>query len=166
MIITTSYSPKSFLDLNYTINNQKFSPNKFLIILIGITVFNISLQYFHNKQPIYIALTPLIVLFVIIILIKRRIKKNIMKIYYETPRLSEAVNFEITDSHLIISGSSFKSDLKWNEIHKITYTKNWILIWQNSIVANGLSMSDSTPEFIEELSKKIKLHSIRFKHDI
>ncbi len=165
MKISTSYTPESFIDLNKTITKKKFSINLYIILLSTFTAFNVLFQYFYNKNPAYIALIPVIILFVIIFLLKRRIKKNILKIYNETPRLSESINFEILENGLTISGKSFQSELKWNEVHKITFTKNWILIWQNSLAANGINMVDATPEFIEKLKEMIKLHLIKSKFD-
>lgn len=84
-----------------------------------------------------------------------------MKVFKETPRLSESISYEILDNSLIVSGKSFQSEFKWSEVHKITFTKNWILIWQNSLVANGINMADSTPQFVEKLKEIIELHSIK-----
>ncbi|RYE01894.1 MAG: YcxB family protein [Sphingobacteriales bacterium] len=56
--------------------------------------------------------------------------------YVANTRISETITYGFFPEHLAITGESFQSTLTWHKVHKVSRSKNWILIWQNAQIAN------------------------------
>ncbi|MBL0183120.1 MAG: YcxB family protein [Chitinophagaceae bacterium] len=52
------------------------------------------------------------------------------------------MEYRFDGSNLVIKGESFKSELSWDKIPKVTQTKNWLLIWQGGQIANAIPKRD------------------------
>jgi uncharacterized membrane protein (DUF485 family) len=57
-------------------------------------------------------------------------------------RIKEKIEYEFQDNQFIIRGESFNAQLSWDKIHKVTTTKKWLFIWQNSQHANAIPKKD------------------------
>lgn len=74
MKINTRYTIESYIDLNKTITNLKFPLKLYLIIISLASVISSMVQFYQNKQPVYIAIIPILFLITIVFLLKLRVK--------------------------------------------------------------------------------------------
>lgn len=65
-------------------------------------------------------------------------KKN----YNSNQRISEIMKYKFDDSEICIEGESFNSTLIWNKVHKVSESKDFILIWQSSQTVNAIPKRD------------------------
>ncbi|MEI9957623.1 MAG: YcxB family protein [Ferruginibacter sp.] len=102
-------------------------------------------------------IVPIVMLSVTPLLTYFTAKKN----YNSNQRISEAIEYQFEKDNLIIKGESFNSQLSWDKIYKVTQTKNWILIWQNSQIANPILKRDIWEGEIESLKVILNGHGVK-----
>ena len=157
MKIETKLSFKEYLRLMFLLTYKK----PFMVFLsgIGVIMFIGSLFYFLgikvpvDKPPYF----QLIFGFSIIALLPFSIYRSAKKNFSSSGRLQEKITYEFLEDAIRITGESFNSELTWEKIYKITELRNWILIYQNRLVANIIpkkSFGNSLGEFKEEVKKR------------
>lgn len=139
MIIKTKLSEKEFISASLaTIWSRKFS-KAFLVIFVLVIAINISTATF-TKNPVTTVipniLPPVLIFGIFFFVFRYSFKKAYQKNY----RASENIEYNFTDTHILITGESFNSEMTWNKIYKVTKTKNWLLIWQSSQIANAIPL--------------------------
>jgi uncharacterized membrane protein len=76
--------------------------------------------------------------------------------YKNNKMIREEICYEFDKETISISGETFNSTMKWDQIFEITFSKSWLLIWQNSQVANAIPRRDITNEQIETIKDLVK----------
>jgi hypothetical protein len=102
-----------------------------LIMLITAILYFLGVPIPFDNAPYF----PLIFGFFIILLpyfLYRNSKKN----FSSHARLHEEITYEFTEEKISITGETFKSEMDWTKLYKIEEMSNWILIYQNRIIAN------------------------------
>lgn len=61
------------------------------------------------------------------------------------------IDYAFLDSSLKISGAAFNAEINWTNIQKTTQTRNWVLIWQTSQLANPIPKSELRPNDLEQI---------------
>lgn len=64
------------------------------------------------------------------------------KTYSTDGRVSEKIDYSFDNEEVVATGESFNSRLTWDKIHSITENKDYILIWQNRLVASVIPKRD------------------------
>lgn len=72
-------------------------------------------------------------------------------------RMTEPISYEFDATNIHIKGESFNSTLTWAKIHKVTETKDFVLIWQNKIVANAIPKRDFTDENLQAFKQLVRM---------
>lgn len=75
-----------------------------------------------------------------------------------SPRLTESITYEFTMETLKITGESFSSEMNWDKVYKVKELKDWILIYQNRMVAN-LIPKESFDNNLSEFKSIVEKHS-------
>lgn len=139
MTVKTKLSEKDFTKASLTIIwSRPFSKIAVIIFLVilGFNMFG-SVSSSPIKLIVPTLVPPLIIFGIFFLVFRYSIKKS----YQKNQRASETITYNFTDTHLGISGESFNSEMTWNKIYKVTQTKSWLLIWQNSQMANAIPLS-------------------------
>jgi hypothetical protein len=137
-IIETQLSLDQFFKANLAIYYRRRGNQVGLIIGILLLIFIFLILPFHTiiSSPLYIIF--LVVFFGISPLMLYIQSKRV----YTTSRIKEKINYEFQEKEIIVRGESFSSQFTWNKIHKVTVTKNWVFIWQNSLQALPIPKKD------------------------
>ena len=149
MIIETKLSEKEFINASLaTIWSRKYS-KIFLIVFLVIIASNIFTTTSNATKDTFIPVVlPPILIFGIVFFIFRYNFKNA---YKKNFRVSENIEYNFTDTNLLITGESFTSEMTWNKIYKVTKTKNWLLVWQSSQIANVIPLRLVSTENLNQL---------------
>jgi hypothetical protein len=136
MILETKLTFSQYLKLMFTMTYRK--PITVLLSLCGLTMFIGSVLYFLNfTMPVdKIPYFQLIFGFSIVALLPFSIYRSARKNYSTHGRLQERIIYNLTEERIAITGETFSSELSWEKTYKIEEFKNWILIYQNSNIAN------------------------------
>jgi hypothetical protein len=134
MIIKVKLTQQEFINANLVLLYSKTSTKIFTgIILFFIVVSNImtlSLKTGSFGMLVYpfflLAFSPITTY----LSAKRTFTTN--------KTAGEMIEYEFDDAGLLTKGETFNTQVGWNHIHKVTETKNWVLIWRNSQVANAI----------------------------
>ena len=81
--------------------------------------------------------------------------------YQNNQRITETITYNFLEDCLEISGESFTSKLSWDKFYKVTETKNWILIWQSSRMANVLPKRDVWEGEQQQLKELLMRHKVK-----
>lgn len=65
-----------------------------------------------------------------------------LRTYKTDGRVSENINYSFDNNEIRITGESFNSRLTWNKIYSVTENKDYVLIWQNQLIANAIPKRD------------------------
>lgn len=76
-------------------------------------------------------------------------------------RISETIEYHFDNDYLSMKGESFNSQLTWDKIYKVTQTKNWLLIWQNSQIANPIPKRDIWEGQISDLKEILDKYKVK-----
>lgn len=127
--------------------------------IFAILLFNLIIEiinpYNINKTSEFdfSTLLPFVFLILAPILIWNSFKKVANKNLVEKGRFYINVNYTFNSSEFKISGENYSNSYKWEELSKITETKNWILIYTNGYQAIVLDKNQQKAEVINEIKK-------------
>jgi hypothetical protein len=129
--ITTKLSFEEYISINYHMFYSRWVSkviNAFglfyaLLLVISI-VFNGSFRWFFIFPVVIFLLGPRVEIYL-------RSKRN----YKSDATIGESIEYQFCNDEIIVTGQSFSSRLSWNTIYKVSETKEWVLIWQNKLVA-------------------------------
>ena len=147
MEIVSKISEKDYVNVFFTILWAKRSIRFCTIIFILIFVLG-SFNVFVLKTtgPVTL-LFPLLFLIVFSVSIYFGAKRT----FKTDGRISETIRYVFDDVKLAIQGESFESILNWDKVYKVTRSKHWLLIWQNNVLANAISMASLDEQEIDYL---------------
>lgn len=157
MRIETRLSFKEYLRLKFVLTYKK--PIMVFLLCVGIIMFIGSIFYFigfkvpFDNPPYYHLVFGFSIIALVPFFIYRSAKKN----FAFAGRLQEKIVYEFLEDYIRITGESFTSEFTWEKTYKITELKNWILIFQNRLVANIIpkkSFGNNLSEFKKEVQKK------------
>lgn len=61
-------------------------------------------------------------------------------------RLHEQITYEFTEESVKVTGESFSSEFTWAKTNRVKELKEWILIYQNKIIAHIIPKKSFSPE--------------------
>ena len=162
--ISTQISQGDYLKLSYLLTYRK--PILIFCSIAGLGMLVLSLLHFAglymvDGQTPYI---PLVAGFFMAVYLPFAVYRNSNKTYTSNRLLQEKINYQFDLERINVIGESFKSEIEWKNIYKILELKNWVLIYQNSAVANlvpkkSLNKEQQTAfsKFIKEVAEKHKI---------
>lgn len=159
MQIKTKLSETDLINVNFVLLTRKFSSKLYLLIFIFIFIFS-AVMPIVNGNPFYIVsfVLPLLI-FAVFISLTTFIGAKIT--YRSNSRIKEAIEYVFGNEYLEVKGESFSSKLTWEKIHKVTKTKNWLLIWQNRQVANVIPLRNIWEGDITTLKEILDNHGVK-----
>ena len=90
--------------------------------------------------------------------------RSATKNYTSNQRLSEVIMYEFDIEQIRIKGESFNSELTWPKTHRVLELNDWILIYQNKLVANIIPKDSFSSEQLAEFKQLVKgLTSVKSK---
>jgi len=146
MSIKTKLTEKEYVKASLATATAR--PNtRFILGIFGfIILVNIIMGISRGATTISSLLPPIIIFSIFLAIFYFGIKKG----YSKNKRISELIEYTFDNSNLLISGESFKTELSWNKIDRVSKSKSWLLIWQNRQSANAIPMKDV---FEDDLTK-------------
>ena len=161
-IIETRLTEKEFVNACMVLLYKK--PIAWLFPVIGVIFLLSTLLNFMAPGAQSNYLTP--VLFAIIftgmlpLMTYLKAKKT-----YNAPnsRVKEKIQYEFQDTQFSIRGESFNAQLSWDKILKVTTTKKWLFIWQNSQHANAIPRKDVWEGELLKLREILEANKVKYK---
>ena len=138
MTVNTKLTKKDFINASLTVMFSRPFLRYFLVIIFLIALINTVAGISKGANPLSGFLPPLIIL----VLYSSFVYFSVGKAYLKNIRASENMEYSFDENNLTIKGESFKSELSWDKIPKVTQTKNWLLIWQGGQIANAIPKRD------------------------
>src|SRR6478672_1561214 len=131
MTIKTKLSQRDYINASFVIITGRPFTRYILYFICAISFINFALSFNQGKASIASVLPVIIIFSIYIAVIYFGFKRS----YSSNKRASENIEYSFEQNNLVLVGESFKSELSWNKIYKVTQTKNWLLIWQNRQIA-------------------------------
>lgn len=141
MTIKTQIQFKEYLHLLYKLTYQKplnigltiVGGLLLLVFLLDITTSLLAgVAITHHFLFMFLVLWGSLTTFLIPFGVYRQAKKT----YFTDGRIKELITYEFTPEALNVQGESFSATLSWNKLYKAVEMKDWILLYQNHLVAN------------------------------
>ena len=156
--IKTALSEKDFIQISFLLLYQKPAILILNALAVGFFVFSGVLYFLNitNNGSGLITATAMLLAFPGITYF------NAKKTYTLNPRLNETVWYSFEDRFLKMKGASFNSELSWDKIHKVTRSKNWLLIWQTKDFANAIKMNEVDEEHLTQLKNILNTNKVKY----
>jgi hypothetical protein len=157
MVIRSKLAEKDFINVSFLLLYSKTAIKIFtgmVSVAVLIMLFTIIvIPKAHSSQII----VPLIMMIALPLLTYISAKRG----FKSNQRISETIEYQFEQDFLSMKGETFNAQLSWEKIHKVTKTKNWILIWQNSQMANPIHKRDVQESQISELKDFLESHHVK-----
>lgn len=162
--ISTQISQGDYLKLSYLLTYRK--PIIIFCTIAGAVMLTFSLLHFAGLYMVDIQspYIPLVAGFFMAVYIPIAVYRNAIKTFRSNKLLQERINYLFDLEKVSVQGESFNSELAWKNIHKILELKNWVLIYQNSAVANLVPKKSMRGEQLSDFKKLI--HEVTERHKI
>ena len=149
MIIEMKIEFKPYLKLMYVLTYRK--PAAIVISLIGFFSLLFGILSFTGLSPFFPSdYVQLGFGFMLVVVYPFIIYTTAKRNFASQARIQERITYEFTDNTIKITGESFNSELTWEKTYKVLELKDWILIYQNRLVANIIpkeAFGDKLDEF-------------------
>ena len=134
--VTTQITLKDYINVSYYTFYCKRTTISSTII--GLLLALLALTSIENDM----FFIPLVIGLILIFLMPVSMYFTLKKIHQSHSRLKERVVYEFDEDTMITKDESFSSVSSLEKIYNITESKNYILIWTNSRVANIIPKRD------------------------
>lgn len=157
MIIKIRLTEKDYINVSFLL----WFKRPYIKIIYGVLMICILISILGGdflEQDFYSDfLIPIVALAILPAFTYLAAKRN----YAANPRIKENIEYKFEKDYLFVEGESFKSQLSWDKIYKVTQTKNWVLIWRNRQVANAIPKEDIWEGERAELKNILSAHKIK-----
>lgn len=134
MLIKTKLSERDFINANLVmLYNKPFLRFATGLVLASCVLFFVC-SFFLPSVSVRSAILPILAISALPLATYFSAKK----IFKKSTTLGESIDYELDEEVIKIHGESFTGQLTWTKVHKVTKTKNWLLIWQNSQQASPI----------------------------
>ena len=157
--VKTTLSEKDFIQISFTLIYRKPAIIVLTVIAVGFFLLSAVLYLLDAKNNG----TGMITASAMLIAFPAITYFNAKKTYTLNPRLNETVCYSFEDRFLKMKGASFNSELSWEKIHKVTRSKNWLLIWQTKDFANAIKMSEINEEHLTQLKNILHKNKVKYR---
>jgi len=153
MVIKTKLTVNDFIKVNFILLFRR--PIFFIVfgIMVISLILGIASALFSSTAlgefSLSRILTPLIVLTILPAMTYFIARKN----YTSNKRISEVIEYNFGKDYLTVTGESFKSELTWDKVYRVTQFKKWILIYQSKQIANVIHRCDVWDGAMQDLKQ-------------
>lgn len=157
MTTQTKLSEKDFVNAAFIF----LSKRRFFRIITGMMIFitaiNIVLLFTGSKSnssnfyfvPIFLALFFCLIYY------------DASKNYRKTPRIQENIRYDFNEDALRITGESFRSELSWDKVYRISHERKWLFIWHNQQNAHVIPARDFPPGLLVHVKSIADRYKVR-----
>lgn len=168
MTIKTKLKFDKYLKLMFILTYRK--PSIIILTSIGVlmlisasmTLFGVVDSYYKEGVSPKPPIAEIIIGFMFIIIFPLMTYLNARKMFSSSGRLQEEITYEFSDDRIKITGETFKSEMDWTKTYKVLELNDWILIYQNRIVANVIP-KELFGDNLNEFKAMIKSKNIKSK---
>jgi hypothetical protein len=157
MTINTKLTEKDYINASFAIIIGRPFIRYFLAIIGIILLINLVSGIAIGSSTLAGVLPPIIIFMIYLGFIYFSIKRG----YSNNKRISENIEYTFGQFNLVIVGESFKTELSWNKVNKVTKTKNWLLIWQTRQIANAIPNRDIQADELTKLKMILTNNSVK-----
>ncbi len=158
MQIKTTLTQSQFAKLTGILLLKRLQVLFLLLAILGLIIGAlIAMIVFKNKDAYMLVFVAIVFLALFAFSIYNNAKRH----YQNNPRIRQETTYDFSDKGVSISKEGYASTIKWNEIIRIRKKTGLILIWQNKLVANVISMKDVSPEQLQEIKTFIQKKNIQ-----
>lgn len=159
MQIKTTLTQSQFAKLTGILLLKRLQVLFLLLAILGLIIGAlIAMIVFKNKDAYMLVFVAIVFL----ALFGFSIYNNAKRHYQNNPRIRQETTYDFSEKGISISKEGFAATIKWNEVIRIRKRAGLILIWQNKLVANVISMKDVNSEQLQGMKsfiEKKKIHS-------
>jgi hypothetical protein len=83
------------------------------------------------------------------------------KNYQSIPGISEPLTYEFSNDKLVCIGPASSSESDWTKVHRVSETKNCLLIWRSSQVVNVLPKRNITADQLNAIKEMVRLNKVK-----
>ncbi len=141
MTVTVKLSQSDFLKANLAVLSKRPLFLLIMCCMLFIVGSNSVMAIGRGKS----ALPELLPALIVVIIFGSLMYFGIRRSYTGNKRAGETIAYSFADENLVIQGESFRSELSWDKVYKVSTSKNWLLVWQNRQIANAIPKA-SIPE--------------------
>lgn len=162
--VTTKMTFPEFRKLNFKILYAKkwvVALSIFGILFVLASVIMAMVHYYTILDSDYYAIgiilttMPITLPLTVFLVAKKGFKSNSM--------IQESITYEFSEASLKANGESFSSEYKWERLHKVDMTNDWLLLYQSKMVANFVKIKDVNNANLEELKDLLKIKGIKMR---
>lgn len=157
MYIKTQITEKDFINVSFVMVYSRIATRiltaLFIVLLLAGLLFAVLVPTFSFSDMSYLLIVLLIRPVQTYFSAKTNFKAN--------KRIGENIEYQLDKENLVIKGESFRSQLSWDKIYKVTQTKNWVLIWQSKQLANPIPKRDIWEGEISDLKEILQIHNVK-----
>jgi hypothetical protein len=158
MQIKTTLTQSQFAKLTGILLLKRLQVLFLLLAILGLIIGAlIAMIVFKNKGAYMLVFVAVVFLALFAFSIFNNAKRH----YQNNPRIRQETTYDFTDKGVSISKEGFASIIKWNEIIRIRKKAGLILIWQNKLVANVISIKDVNAEQLLDIKALIQKKNIQ-----
>jgi hypothetical protein len=158
MQIKTTLTQSQFAKLTGILLLKRLQVLFLLLAILGLIIGAlIAMIVFKNKDAYMLVFVAVVFLALFAFSIFNNAKRH----YQNNPRIRQETTYDFSDKGVSISKEGYASTIKWNEIIRIRKKAGLILIWQNKLVANVISVKDVSPEQLQEIKAFIQKKNIQ-----
>src|SRR6478736_4332950 len=131
MTVRTKLSQEDFINASFATMISRRYTRIILIVFLCIMTFNI-ITSLGRSNPVLPTIIPAVIM---LTLFAGILYFSIKKAYKNNPVAGETIDYTITPEQLQMVGETYKAELAWSNIPKVTLTGKWLFIWHNSQLA-------------------------------
>jgi hypothetical protein len=148
----TQLNREDYVKVSYHITYRKFA----MKFMTGLGIFMMVLGLFLFIVEGTFSWFVMLFAFYLAVGLPLMIKFSARRNYRSNKRISEKIRYDIDREFIELTGDSFTSKLTWDKVYNVTETKEWLLIWQNSQVANVVPKRDLKEDEIQVFKSIVK----------
>jgi hypothetical protein len=157
MTIKTKLTKEDYKSASFAIIWSRTSLKIIALVFSVIMLFNIITSANRTNSLLPTIIPPVIIGGLAYLLLNF----SLAKAYKNNPRVNENIEYQFDDAVIIIKGETFKTELNWDKLYKLTKTKKWLLIWHNNQIANAIPINKVPVEALSDLKRIADLHNVK-----
>jgi hypothetical protein len=157
MQIKTTLTQSQFAKLTGILLLKRLQVLFLLIAILGLIIGALIATFVFKNKDAYMLI---FVAVVFLALFAFSIYNNAKRHYQNNPRIRQETTYDFSEKGVSISKEGFASTVKWSEIIRIRKRAGLILIWQNKLVTNVISLKDVNSEQLQGMKEIIQKKKI------
>lgn len=155
--IKSKLTQRDFINVSFVMLFKKNAVKVLTVLILVFLLISLFTALFVPEVSFSQTIVPLVMLAGLPLMTYFSAKKN----FSSNQTIGESVEYNFDTDYLSMRGESFNSQLTWEKIHKVTETKSWLLIWQNTQIAIPIPKRDILEDQINDLRQILDTHKVK-----